>query len=224
MILCMCSWMTVRVAALIIAAMLASATAYAQVYSCTAEDGTRIFSDKRCGADAKLVKDIATKRPATKAKSTSVQVAPKSAEELQSLLERCNAGDGSACMTWTKGGGPKQLRALEKEQELSCEAGSLTACEQRYCRDGATADCRERVRALATVSGANWYLRFQHKRAADAPAVYAIRCLGADSRQIHDITVSCAPNAGPQRCQSGTQSGGFPKLDVAAAAACSVAR
>lgn len=127
-------------------------------------------------------------------------------------------------MTWSKGGGPKQLRALEKEQEANCEAGSLTACEERYCRDGATEECRSRVKALATVSGDNWYLRFQQKRSADDPAIYSVRCLGVETRQIRDISISCAPVAGPQRCQSSEASIGFPRLDAAAASLCAVTR
>jgi hypothetical protein len=211
--------------AVLISLLLGSPAAMAQIYTCTAEDGTRVFSDKRCGPDAKVVKNIApSTRPATKTKSATVKVEPKSPEELQLLLKRCNEGDEAACMTWSKGGGPKQLRALEKEQEASCEAGSLSACEQRYCRDGATEECRSRVKALATVSGENWYLRFQQKLAADAPAVYSVRCLGTQSREIHDIVISCAPVAGPQRCQAADAAQGFPRLDAAATNVCATAR
>ena len=198
----------------------------AQIYSCTASDGTRVFSDKRCGPDAAVVKDLgaSTKRSTTKGKSSSslIKVEPKSPEELQTLLKRCNDGDESACMTWSKGGGPKQLRALEKEQEASCNAGSLAACEQRYCRDGATEECRSRVTALATLSGENWYLRFQQKLAVNAPAIYSVRCLESQTRELRDFTVSCAPLAGPSRCQVGQGAQAFPKLDAAASNFCSV--
>ena len=193
----------------------------AQIYTCTASDGTRVFSDKRCGSDAKVVKGFETsRRPAAKSKAPAVKVEPKSPEELQMLLERCNEGDEAACMTWSKGGGPKQLRALEKQQETSCEGGSLSACEERYCRDGVTDECRSRVKALATLSGESWYLRFQQKLAADAPAVYSVRCLSTRSREIRDVIVSCAPTAGPNRCQAGGSDQAFARLDAAASSYC----
>ncbi|MFL6550960.1 MAG: hypothetical protein ACJ8OJ_19875 [Povalibacter sp.] len=210
----------------VIAATLIVLTGYvhpalAQIYSCTASDGSRVFSDKRCGPDAKLVKDIGTKkRIAPKASVTPV--ATKSSEELQLLLKRCNEGDEAACMTWSKGGGPKQLRALEKEQEASCDGGSLSACEQRYCRDGASDECKSRVKSLATVSGESWYLRFQKKLAADGPAIYSVRCLGAQTRDLRDFTVSCAAVAGPSRCQASETPQAFPRLDAAASNYCAV--
>ncbi|HEY5806820.1 MAG TPA: DUF4124 domain-containing protein [Povalibacter sp.] len=203
--------------------VLASAQASAQIYACTAPDGTRVFSDKRCGPDAKVVKDITTQKK-SKTSAAKTPVTPKSPAELEQLLKRCNEGDETACMTWSKGGGPKQLRATEKEQEASCEAGSLAACEQRYCSDGATDECRRRVRSLATMSGATWYLRYQQKRAADAPAIYSIRCLRDDSREIRDVTVTCAATAGPERCKAERAPNSFARLDEATTNYCAVAK
>ncbi len=203
---------------LIAALTLAVQQASAQIYACTAADGTRVFSDKRCGADAKIVKGIETRKRTTASKAASVP--PKSPQELGRLLKLCNEGDGTACMTWTKGGGPEQLRVQEKEQEVNCEAGSLTACEQRYCRDGVTEECRKRVMPLATVSGETWYLRFQEKRAAEAPTDYSIRCQREGRREIRDVTVSCAATAGPARCRAGQSQQSFPRLDAAASSYC----
>jgi len=194
--------------------------AAAQIYTCTAADGSRVFSDKRCGPDAKVVKGISSSKRTT-AKPVAANTKPKSPEELQDLLKHCNGGDQTACMSWSKGGGPSQLRAEEKQQEVSCEGGSITACEQRYCRDGATEECRHRVMPLATLSGETWYLRFQQKRAADGPAVYSIRCMRAGSRAMLDVTVSCAAAAGPNRCQSDHGQESFPRLDAAASSYCS---
>lgn len=202
--------------------LLVAAPASAQIYACTGPDGTRVFSDKRCGPDAKVVKDISTSK---KSKVTSVKAAPvtpKSPAELEQLLKRCNEGDGQACMTWSKGGGPTQLRAAEKEQEASCEAGSLAACEERYCRDGMTDECRRRVQALATLSGETWYMRYQQKRAADAPAIYSIRCMGEGNRLIRDVTVSCSAQAGPDRCKAELASKSFARLDEAASSYCAM--
>ena len=212
------------IAATLIALILCEPVA-AQIYTCTAADGTRVFSDKRCGPDATVVKSIpSAKRPVAKTQSAAVSAVPRPPEELQLLLKRCNEGDEAACMAWSKGGGPKQLRTLEKEQEASCEAGSLAACEERYCRDGATEECRSRVKALATMSGENWYLRFQQKRSADEPAIYSVRCLVAQTRQIKDVSISCAPLAGPQRSQASDVAVGFPRLDAAAANVCDAGR
>lgn len=194
--------------------------AHGQIYTCTAPDGSRIFSDEKCGPDAKVVKGIETRRKSSKAKSAPVP--PKSPEELEELLAACNAGDGTACMTWTKGGGPNQLRAEEKQLEASCEAGSLSACEERYCRDGATAQCRERVLSLATVSGESWYLRYQRKPDASSPTMYEVRCIRAGSRSVRDITIACAALAGPERCRASQEPTAFARLDAAASSACAI--
>lgn len=205
-----------------LASLAVSGDVAAQIYQCTGPDNTTVFSDKRCGPDAKVVKGIATRKSKASAARTA-KVEPKSAAELDALLKRCNDGDNAACMTWTNGGGPNRLRSQEKEQEASCDAGSLTACEQRYCRDGGTQECRSRVMQLATVSGDSWYLRFQQKLSADAPAVYTVRCLNEGRREIRDITIECKAVAGPDRCRSGQGDAAYPKLDEAASGICSMA-
>jgi hypothetical protein len=210
------SWRTL----LVLSLLLASSQAPAQIYTCTAPDGTRVFSDKRCGDDAKLVKGITT----TKRSSSTASRAPaprKSAAELEALLKQCNAGDNTACMAWTKGGGPAELKAHEKELQAECESGSIRACEERYCRDGATRECRNRVMQLATLSGESWYLRFQQKNQADGPTTYSVRCLDTTNRSLKDVTISCAASAGPERCRSEIAEEAFPRLDAAASNTCS---
>lgn len=207
--------------ALLAAVLLFHVSAQAQIYSCTAPDGTRVYSDKRCGPDAKVLKGIkSTKRPsAAKAASTP----PRSSKELSELLELCNAGDQTACMRWTKGGGPNQLRLKEQQLEKSCEAGSLPACEQRYCRDGASEECRRRVLLAASMSGETWYLRDQDKPPTqDGFATYSIRCMRHGSREFRDVQVRCSSAAGPNRCLNSTTQQGFPRLDLAAANSCTV--
>ncbi len=191
----------------------------AQIYTCTAPDGSRVFSDKRCGKDAKVVEGINTAKRAPSANRAPVP--RKSPEELAALLKQCDAGDNKACMTWTKGGGPAELKAREKELQASCEAGSIKACEERYCRDGATEECRNRVIQLATLSGESWYLRFQQKAQADGPTTYSVRCLDTTKRSLKDVTISCAVSAGPHRCRSEIAEQAFPRLDAAASNTCS---
>ena len=70
----------------------AYADSEAQIYQCTAPDGTKVFSDERCGKDAKLVPGItSTKRPSSSA-AKSAPVAPKSKAELETLLKSCDEG------------------------------------------------------------------------------------------------------------------------------------
>jgi hypothetical protein len=204
---------------LVVGMLLAYTQAPAQIYTCTAPDGTRIFSDKRCGKDAKRVEGITTSKRSSSASRTPVP--RKSADELEALLKQCNAGDNSACMTWTKGGGPAELKAHEKGLQSQCESGSIKACEERYCRDGATEECRNRVMQLATLSGESWYLRFQQKAQADGPTTYSVRCLDTTSRSLKDVTISCAASAGPQRCRSEIAEQAFARLDAAASNTCS---
>jgi len=190
----------------------------AQIYTCTAPDGTRVFSDKRCGKDAKIVQGITTRQRSSTARAAVPRQSP---EALEALLKQCNDGDTSACMTWTKGGGPSELRAQEKELEARCESGSIQACEERYCRDGATEECRNRVTQLATLSGERWYLRFQQKAQSDGPTTYSVRCLNTASRLLRDVTIACAASAGPERCRSEQDEQAFPRLDAAASNTCS---
>lgn len=205
--------------AFVAAALLFQSSARAQIYTCTAPDGTRVYSDKKCGSDAKVVKGITTtKRPAA-AKGASA--APKPSAELDDLLQQCNAGDRAACMSWTKSGGPNRLRQKEQDLEKSCRAGSMPACEERYCSDGASDECRQRVLLVAAMSGETWYLRDQDRPPTQAGvATYSIRCLRQGSREFRDVQVRCSNTPGPSRCLAASQQG-FPRLDLAASNSCS---
>ncbi len=216
-------WMRLGIGCLLLAGLgLLCVQAQAQIYTCTAPDGSRVFSDEKCGPDAKVVKGIETRSKPAAARAKSAPVPRKSPAELEQLLADCNSGNESACMTWTKGGGPNQLRAKEKELEASCDGGSLPACEERYCRDGATEQCRTRVMSLASVAGESWYLRFQRKPDAASPTTYAVRCIREGERMLRDVTIACAASAGPERCRSSLGNEAFPRLDAAASSACSV--
>ena len=208
--------------ALIIGLPFVCAGAEAQIYRCTSSDGTPVFSDERCGPDAKVVPGITSrKRPAPAAATGNKAPAPepKSPQELQQLLDRCNAGDNAACTTWTKGGGPNQLRKEEQQHQAACEAGSLPDCEKRYCQDGMSEECRRRVFETAKLSGESWYLREQRAQANGA-TLYSVRCALAGSAQIRDVAVTCSPVAGPERCSSTSSAQAFPRLDQAAQASC----
>lgn len=191
---------------------------HAQIYTCTAEDGTRIFSDERCGPDAKIVPGISTKKRSTRS-AARPERAPKEPAELEELLARCNAGDMTACKEWTHGGGPNYLREQEQKAGLACEGGSLRDCERRYCLDGMTPQCRTRVLQAAKVSGETWYLREQRPQANGATA-YDIRCALEGEREVRDSTVSCAGPPGPERCVLASTLQGFTRLDLAAASYC----
>jgi hypothetical protein len=206
--------------AMILALPLLYSGAEAQIYRCTAPDGTPIFSDERCGPDAKVVPGITSKKRSTeRGAANAPRPEPKSPQELQQLLDRCNAGDNSSCNAWTKGGGPNQLREQEKKQEVACEGGSLADCEARYCQDGLTEECRRRVLQTAKLSGESWYLREQQTNANGA-TLYSVRCASSGSTQMRDVAVSCAALAGPERCSSMSSDRAFPRLDQAANAFC----
>src|SRR5690606_23742255 len=79
----------------------------AQIYTCTAEDGTRIFSDEKCGPDAKIVPGITTKRRASGAQTRQQQRVTLPPQELERLIGECNDGDIKACNEWTHGGRPE---------------------------------------------------------------------------------------------------------------------
>lgn len=200
-----------------------SAVVDAQIYSCRGEDGTRIFSDEKCGPDAKVVPNITTNKPAKKSTPTAparAKVEPKSAAELDTLLTQCNAGDMTACTTWTKSGGPGSLKEKERKSEQACEAGSLVACEERYCNGGASDECRSRVLQVAKVAGESWYLRDTGLPQADGSTRYNVRCVPQGVRIIRDITILCAAKAGPGKCIAMGSSAGQARLDLAATAAC----
>jgi hypothetical protein len=206
--------------ALIAAFCFAYAKAHAQIYACTAEDGTRVFSDEKCGPDAKVVPGITTKKRANPAANAKRNVAPKTESELNALLEQCNGGDMRACTEWTHGGGPGQLREQERKSGLACEGGSLPDCERRYCIDGITDECRSRVLQAAKVSGDTWYLRDQ-RSLKDGAVAYQVRCAKEGVRAIQDVTITCSGPPGPNRCVLSDAQRGFARLDQAAVSYCS---
>ena len=201
--------------------MWTSAAVEAQIYTCTAPDGTRVFSDERCGPDAKIVPGITTKKRSNKnSAAAKAQRTVRSSEELERLIAQCNAGDNKACTEWTHGGGPNHLREQERKAGLACEAGSLPDCEQRYCQDGMTEECRGRVMQAANVSGDNWYLRSQ-RTLRDGGSAYEIRCALRERRDIKDATVTCAGPPSPNRCFISQPARGFARMDQAAVNFCS---
>jgi hypothetical protein len=205
--------------ALVLVLLLAPSTE-AQIYTCKAKDGTRIFSDERCGPDAKVVPNISTQSTAKKTPTPKPKIEPRSAAELDELLKKCNAGDMPSCTMWTRAGGPNSLREKERKAEQGCEAGSLADCEYRYCNGGVNDDCRAHVLQAAKVAGDNWYLRNTGKPQADGSTVYEVRCVPAGAHVMRDLSVSCSAIAGPNRCSSGTGSTGFARLDTAAVKLC----
>lgn len=208
-------------------AVAAPAGVQAQIYTCTAPDGTRVFSDKRCGADAKVVRGFETTKkgtPPSKPNAGTPKAAPKSDLELQMLSVQCDRGDTKACNEWTRSGGPASLRANEHKLEQACTGGDLTACEERYCRDGATQECRARVQQTAPASGPHWYLRGVPKRQADGSTFYAVRCMQEGDLTLQDVTLSCAATAGPQRCRASDGLHGAATMSEAAGQRCTTPR
>lgn len=210
-----------RLAMLVLAACaLASGAARGQIYECVGEDGGRVFSDERCGPDAKIVKGITSRKRSSKdAAAARPKRAPKSAPELEALSAQCDAGDMKACREWTLGGGPNLLRQNERAAELECEAGSLAACEKRYCAEGMNAECRERVLRTAPLAGENWYLREEDRGGRDGLTRYHIRCAPEEGGS-RDVTIACASQTGPNRCSVENSDHGYARLDRAAAAEC----
>jgi hypothetical protein len=204
--------------ALLISLCFFCGASYAQIYTCTAEDGTRVFSDERCGPDAKIVPGITTKKKSTGGANKTKRV-PKTPAELEELIAQCNAGEMRACNEWTHGGGPSYLREQEQQAGAACEAGSLPDCEQRYCVDGITDECRTRVFAAAKISGNTWYLRAQHAQ-EDGATQYEVRCAKQGVREIREAMVTCSGPPGPNRCVLGNTEKGFARLDQAAASYC----
>lgn len=204
-----------------LAALQFAASAAAQIYACTAADGTKIFSDEKCGPDAKIVPNISmTKKPSSRASTPRPKIAPKSTAELERLLEQCNAGDMKACDTWTLGGGPNSLRTKEQSAEKACDAGSLADCEYRYCSGSVSDECRARVLQAAKVAGDNWYLRDTGGSLPDGSTRYEVKCLVPGARAITDVIVTCSGKAGPARCAATGSSDAHARLDLAAAATC----
>jgi len=207
---------------LLVAALLAWSGSEAQIYECAGKDGSRVFSDKRCGPDAKVVQPASKpKRLPPKDPSAKPVKTRKSAAELEQLTAQCDAGDDKACTAWTMGDGPELLRDQERKAEQDCEAGSLAACEQRYCREGINADCRARVQRTARLAGDTWYLRGETRDAESGITKYLVRCIPEGAREARDLFVSCSSEAGPNRCYLADPQHGFPRLAQAAAAQCS---
>jgi hypothetical protein len=196
--------------------------ARAEIYSCRSPDGTRVFSDQRCGPDAKIVTGVTSskKSAASKGQVDRPPVVTASSADLDSLLVKCDAGDTTACNAWTRNGGPNRLREKERQTQAACEAGSLTACEERYCLDGASDQCRSRVMKAAKLSGDTWYLRGQNKVISDGATRYDIRCIWDGARKTRDVTVTCAAAAGALRCSAPSHTRAFDQLEAAAASSC----
>lgn len=199
--------------------LLFGSAAEAQIYMCTADDGTRVFSDERCGPDAKVVPGISTKKASAPQSRSKPDRTPRTPEELEALLADCNAGSVRACNEWTHGGGPNYLREQEQKAGAACERGSLPDCEKRYCLDGMTDECRTRVFAAAKVSGDSWYLREQ-RAAEDGATAYEVRCAKEGVRTIRDATITCSGPPGPNRCVPAGGERGFARLDQAAVSYC----
>jgi hypothetical protein len=206
---------------LLVAALLVCASSEAQIYECAGKDGSRVFSDKRCGPDAKVVQSAPRpKRLPPKDPSAKPVKTRKGAAELEQLTAQCDAGDDKACTAWTMGGGPELLRDQERKAEQDCEAGSLAACEQRYCREGMNADCRARVQRTARLAGDTWYLRDETRDSGSGVTKYLVRCIPEGAGEMRDILVACSSEAGPNRCYLADPQHGFPRLAQAAAAQC----
>ena len=204
-----------------LSALQASAALEAQIYTCTGKDGTRIFSDERCGPDAKLVPNISTKpakKPATPTPKPNAE--PKTPAELETLLDACNGGDMKSCNTWTRSGGPNSLREKEQKAEAACKTGSLPDCEYRYCNGGVNDECRSRVLQAAKVAGESWYLRDTGQPLPDGSTRYNVRCVPQGIRAIRDVAIVCAARAGPTKCMALGSSVGQSRLDLAATALC----
>lgn len=193
----------------------------AQIYTCTAPDGSRVFSDQKCGPDAKKVPGITTQKRTSNAPRAAKSPA-KSPEELQALMQQCNTGDVKACTAWTHGGGPNYLREQESKAKLACDSGSLRDCETRYCSDGASEECRQRVMQNAKISGHNWYLRETAQRQDDGSILYNVRCIQKGIIHTLDMQIVCGAVMGPRRCYAGdSPDTGFARLDQVAGRYCS---
>jgi hypothetical protein len=104
--------------------------------------------------------------------------------------------------------------------EVACDGGSLSDCEERYCRDGATEECRTRVLQTAKISGETWYLREQGPVQDNGAIAYQVRCITRNKRDIRDLTITCAAASNEQRCSIAAAKSGYPRLDRAASGYC----
>lgn len=200
----------------------------AQIYTCRGADGSTVYSDQKCGADAQPVKGFEKVKRKKNAKAKAAEAKtppppPKSPDELAELLKQCDAGDNQACTNWTLGGGPAALRQAEEGAERACEGGSLADCETRYCHEGANEICRQSVLRTAELSGDNWYLRKTNARGADGSQTYDVRCIHKDVPQTNDVTITCK-QAPTRRCLTGDSKNTFDGLREAADRSCAVTR
>jgi hypothetical protein len=196
------------------------APVHAQIYECRGEDGSRVFSDEKCGPDAKVVSGVSSKKRApSDAGAPKPKKLVRPPAELEALIEQCDAGDMKACREWTLGGGPNLLRQQERKAELDCEAGSLEACEARYCKGVVNSDCRASVLRTAKLAGETWYLREEERNAKDGVTRYQIRCV-SEGKPARDVVIQCHALAGPNRCFVSNPQQGFPRLDRAAVKQC----
>ncbi len=204
------------------AALLAWTGSEAQIYTCKGKDGSRIFSDKKCGPDAEVFKQDYSKpkRPPPKGTSAKPAKTRRPASELEQLMLECDGGDMKACSAWTMGGGPELLRDRERKSEQECEEGSLAACEERYCREAIDDDCRARVQRTARLAGETWYMREETRDPEAGVTKYLVRCIPPDVQQPNDIIVTCSSLAGPNRCYFADPQRGFPRLAAAAQNQC----
>jgi Domain of unknown function (DUF4124) len=212
--------------ALLVGLLLLPSALCAQIYTCRGADGSVVFSDEKCGPDAKPVKGFENTKTNKKKKSTkAAEAKPKSVtparppEELAALLKQCDAGDAQACNTWTVSGGPNALREEEHQHELACEAGSLADCETRYCKEGANENCRQSVLRTAQLSGDNWYLRSIGVRALDGAQTFDVRCIRKDVKDVRDVTIACSANP-RRRCTAAKATDTFDGLREAAGSYC----
>ena len=195
------------------ASLLSLQTAAAAIYTCTAKDGSRIFSDEKCGPDAKLVGGITTETPPTEPPETIdtlsgnaegiTHFSPQTAQSCSSSTDECN-NRGARVITG----------------KAACANGSLPDCEEQYCRNGITGECRRHILNVAQISGDEWYLRQQGPVQSDGAIKYYVRCFGEDQREIRDLTITCSAITGPNRCYSNTPQSGFARLDLAASKYC----
>jgi hypothetical protein len=157
----------------------------APIYTCTGKDGSRVFSDEKCGPDARVV------------------IAPVP-QELKALTPAKRAEPAAA---------PTSAQA-------ACESGSLKDCEELYCREGASDECRRQVVRVASVSGEKWYLRRQGPVEDDGTIAYEIRCIEKGVHEFLDLTITCTPGAERNHCFTETIPSDYPRLDQAASAYC----
>jgi hypothetical protein len=146
----------------VLIALLVASQAGAQIYTCTAADGSKVFSDEKCGPDAKKVTlsppQIASSRP-SKAEAPSAR--PQSAEQKAGLKPPTRTPAPTKKPVATPKLPPKQPWELESLL-ASCNTGNMQACTdwthgggpkllrekeeqaQAQCTSGSLAGCEAR--------------------------------------------------------------------------------